>query len=255
MTPSCKTFLNSTLAIYSALTIALGLTSISATAHAGTNLDPQTREKILAAGVPEKSLNRILNFIDRNQGHDLQLKYYTCDSANGKPAPKVAPCDMKKRHEDTLSLPYQPSRYAAVVDMSLPSSQERLFVIDLEKGEVKKYFVTHGRGSGVGDYARTFSNLENSHQTSLGLYLVGPTYPGHYGETLRLYGLDSSNSNAYWRDIVMHGAWYAKPQVIDRLGRLGLSHGCPAVDPKLMKKLIPLLKNGALLDISYDVSI
>ena len=43
---------------------------------------------------------------------------------------------------------------------------------------------------------------------------------------MRLEGLDSSNSNALSRAIVVHGAWYVNEHVIDTSGMLGRSQGC-----------------------------
>ena len=61
----------------------------------------------------------------------------------------------------------------AIADMSRPSSEKRLTVIDLEIGVVLMHtYVAHGQGSGE-LMAETFSNQEGSHQTSLGLYRVG----------------------------------------------------------------------------------
>jgi hypothetical protein len=42
----------------------------------------------------------------------------------------------------------------------------------------------------------------------------------------------------------MHGAPYVNPRVAKTLGRLGRSHGCPAVRPDVAQLLIDTLKEG-----------
>ena len=65
-----------------------------------------------------------------------------------------------------------------VIDYSLPSTEPRLWVLDLERGEVLYHeLVAHGRGTGD-NYATRFSNVHDSRQTSLGLFLTGGTYAG-----------------------------------------------------------------------------
>ena len=65
-----------------------------------------------------------------------------------------------------------------VIDYSLPSTEPRLWVLDLERGEVLYHeLVAHGRGTGD-NYATRFSNVNDSRQTSLGLFLTGGTYDG-----------------------------------------------------------------------------
>lgn len=230
-------------------TLALALSIQSTEVRAENLLDSQAKlDAIIAQGVPADSLRRITRFLKDNQNRTVSSQTYLCLN---QPEKNVSPCEKTRRYRSTLALPVKIPRYAAVADMTLPSTDKRLFLIDLETGQVERFHVTHGRGSGIGKYATRFSNEDESHQTSLGLYMVKGTYSGKYGPTLRLYGLENSNSIAYERDIVMHGAWYAKPSAVKKLRRLGLSHGCPAVDPVLMKKLIAKLKDGAILDVYH----
>ena len=55
------------------------------------------------------------------------------------------------------------------------------------------------------------------------------------------------NSNARKRYVVIHGADYAEPQFIDRLGRLGRSYGCPAVPNTVAKDLIHKIKGKSVV--------
>lgn len=135
-----------------------------------------------------------------------------------------------------------------VIDYSLPSTEKRLWVLDLAKGEVLHHeLVAHGRGSGD-NYATRFSNVNNSHQTSLGLFLTGGTYEGGNGYSLKLKGLDEGvNDLAEARYIVMHGAWYVSEDHARAQGRLGRSWGCPALSQKMARPVIDTVKGGSFL--------
>jgi hypothetical protein len=135
-----------------------------------------------------------------------------------------------------------------VIDYSLPSTQPRLWVLDLAKGEVLYHeLVAHGRGSGD-KYATRFSNLNNSHQTSLGLFLTAGTYEGGNGYSLKLKGLDEGvNDMAETRYIVMHGAWYVSPEHARTHGRIGRSWGCPALPKESAGPVIDTIKDGSFL--------
>ncbi len=133
----------------------------------------------------------------------------------------------------------------ALIDYSLPSLQPRLWVFDLEHSKLLyEDYVAHGRGSGE-NYARSFSNIDESRASSLGLFLTGAAYEGHNGHSLRLEGLEPGiNDHALQREIVMHGAAYVDPVVGREHGRLGRSWGCPAVRTDIAAPLIDKLKQG-----------
>jgi hypothetical protein len=135
-----------------------------------------------------------------------------------------------------------------VIDYSLPSTQPRLWVLDLSRGKVLYHeLVAHGSGSGD-NYATRFSNNLNSRQTSLGLFLTGGTYQGGNGYSLKLRGLDRGlNDRAEERYIVMHGAWYVSTEHARRQGRIGRSWGCPALSEKIAPEVIDLIKGGSFL--------
>jgi hypothetical protein len=140
----------------------------------------------------------------------------------------------------------------AVIDYTLPSTEPRLWVFDLAKpGLLFAEHVAHGRGSGD-NFARSFSNLEGSHQSSLGLFETGDPYYGANGYSLRMEGLEPGiNDHARERAIVMHGAWYVDPALAGKQGRLGRSYGCPAVRTGVARPIIDTLKYGQLLFAYY----
>lgn len=145
-----------------------------------------------------------------------------------------------------------PASRLAVIDFSLPSTERRLWLFDLDTDELlHAEHVAHGRGSGE-NLAQRFSNVENSHQSSLGLFRTDETYYGGNGYSLRLDGLEpGTNDRARDRLIVIHGASYVDPETAVRQGRLGRSYGCPAVRPQVARALIDDLKHGQLLFAYY----
>jgi|GEM_PF-2281476 len=135
-------------------------------------------------------------------------------------------------------------RYATLIDFSLHSSKRRLFLFDLSNDTVVKHNVAAGKNSDPdGDgYATKFSNTPGSKMSSLGIYHTYATYNGGNGYSLKLEGMESTNSNALDRAIVMHPANY----VNELAASAGRSWGCPAVDPKISRGLIDKIKNGSL---------
>jgi len=249
MNPTLKAVLCGALLVFS---------TTASPAHAMPEVDSAIFERIVSQGVPRASLTRIVAYVTEMNGREVSQDTYVCQ---GRPSTDFAPCEERMRSNSTTTVTIVDHRYGMVLDFGRPSDEKRLFLIDFQSGDVKSFYSTHGVGSGTGRYATTFSNRKNSKQSSLGLYQVGGVYNGKYGSSLRLYGLEPSNDQAYQRDIVMHGAAYARRPSIkykDADGRtsfrLGLSWGCPAVDPAVMVKLIPLLKDGAILDLFYPDS-
>ena len=139
-----------------------------------------------------------------------------------------------------------------VIDYSLPSSQQRLFVFDLAKKKLLFHeLVAHGKNSG-GNITNFFSNEPGSEATSLGLFVTQDTYIGHNGYSLRLRGLEEGvNDMASNRAIVLHGAYYVSLEAIKVLGRLGRSWGCPAVRSEIAQKLIDTIRGGSAIFAYY----
>lgn len=142
--------------------------------------------------------------------------------------------------------------YATVVDFSVHSSKKRMHVIDMKTGVVYSYYAAHGKGSESSPsdddgYANKFSNVSGSNASSLGMYKTVNEYQGANGISMRLQGLESTNSNAMTRAIVVHGADYVSPSVVKRTGRIGRSQGCPAVERRVAEGLIKTLKGGSLM--------
>jgi L,D-transpeptidase-like protein len=135
-----------------------------------------------------------------------------------------------------------------LIDYSLPSTEPRLWVLDLAHGKVLFHeLVAHGSGSGE-NLATRFSNTTDSRQTSLGLFLTEGTYEGGNGYSLRLRGLDAGlNDRAEARNIVVHGAPYVSAEFAREHGRLGRSWGCPALSLDKARPVIEAIKGGSFV--------
>lgn len=140
-----------------------------------------------------------------------------------------------------------------IVDYSKPSTERRLWVVDLKREKVLfNTWVTHGKNSG-NISATSFSNEPGSLKSSIGVFMTtAEPYVGGNGYSLRLVGLEQGfNDNAYQRDIVVHGAWYADQAIAKKYGGLGHSWGCLAVSDKLAHPLINTIKDKTLIFVYY----
>ena len=146
------------------------------------------------------------------------------------------------------SLKLMNKRVLSIIDFSKPSTEKRLFIIDIENRMLLfQTFVAHGRNSGL-ILPTKFSNRIGSNQSSLGFYRTAETYKGKNGYSLMLDGLQINiNDNARKRAIVIHGAKYVSDEFIKQNNRLGRSYGCPAVSEELSSEIIDLIKDGSCL--------
>jgi len=142
-----------------------------------------------------------------------------------------------------------------VVDFTKPSREKRMWIVDVQnKHLLLNTWVAHGRGSGDG-MATSFSDTNESHQSSLGFYLADDVYMGKHGRSLRLDGLDAGfNTNARSRGVVVHAAEYVSEATIAAMGRLGRSFGCPAVSPAVIDQVINTIKGKSVFFINGNSS-
>ncbi|HYD36652.1 MAG TPA: murein L,D-transpeptidase catalytic domain family protein, partial [Allosphingosinicella sp.] len=136
-----------------------------------------------------------------------------------------------------------------IADFSRPSATHRFYLLDTASGQVSNHLVAHGRGSDPAHsgFLERFSNAVGSEASSQGGYRTGDYYHGKYGRSLRLAGLDWSNSNAEARAIVVHSAWYAEPDQIAAHGKLGRSEGCFALPYNSLQQVLARLGPGRFL--------
>ena len=139
--------------------------------------------------------------------------------------------------------------FIGVVDFSKSSADGRFHVVHLPSGQVDSFRVAHGSGSDPrhSGFLDHFSNRPGSEATSNGAYTTGDYYHGKYGLSMKVHGLDWSNSNAESRAIVIHNAWYAEPEMIAAHGKLGRSEGCFAFSRADQQKVMNRLAGGRLI--------
>lgn len=136
-----------------------------------------------------------------------------------------------------------------VADFAMPSSLPRFHFADLEKGQVRSFLVAHGRGSDPehDGFLKIFSNEPGSLATSRGAFITYEWYKGKYGTSIRLGGVDADNSHALDRAIVLHPAWYANADMLEKWGKLGRSDGCFAMGEADFNEALWHLSGGRLI--------
>ncbi len=132
-----------------------------------------------------------------------------------------------------------------------PSERDRFFIFNKDSAVFLSSLASHGVNTGNGTSCQ-FSNIDNSYQSALGIYVTGSPYIGHFGPTLNLHGLSASNSIAYDRRIVMHGADFCSRDHITKYGFLGRSLGCIALPKKHMITAYQTLTPGTIVIAKQD---
>jgi L,D-transpeptidase catalytic domain len=138
------------------------------------------------------------------------------------------------------------TEYCFLVDMSIPSGKKRFFVYNMRKDSLEfSSLVAHGFGSYKQDCddKLVFSNMPYSFKTSLGKYKIGSSYKGTYGLSYKLFGLDSTNSRAFERAIVLHSDLHV-PETETFPRRIFQSAGCPTVTPSFLPILGSYIKSS-----------
>lgn len=140
-------------------------------------------------------------------------------------------------------------KYAILVDMKIHSGKNRLFVWDFEGDSVLfKGLCGHGccDNQWASDETKEnpkFSNVPESHCSSLGKYKIGARGVSSWGININyvLHGLENSNSKAVERQIVLH-SWdmVSETEVYPQGTPEGW--GCPVVSNETMRKLDQLIR-------------
>ncbi|MBX2986941.1 MAG: murein L,D-transpeptidase catalytic domain family protein [Bdellovibrionaceae bacterium] len=176
----------------------------------------------------------------------VDLRQYDVLDADRKVADR--PLEQAVRFYELNKSKIRNQRYITIVDLSQHSGKARMSLVDMSTGEVRRFTVSHGKGSDADNdgWATKFSNVSGSNMSSIGFYLTGGLYDGRNGRSMYLHGLEKTNSNAYQRAIVMHGADYVTPT------RAGRSLGCPAIERRYVPEWLPKLQGGSLLYVYYN---
>ncbi len=157
--------------------------------------------------------------------------------------------EIAKLQQEKLGSALWRSDFVGIADFGLRSSEPRFHFVNMEGGTVESFYVCHGDGSDPDHdgWLNWFSNEDGSHCTSKGTYMTYGWYTGRYGTSIRLEGLDPTNSNALNRAIVMHRARYAEPEFLAKWGKLGRSNGCFAMGDASFKQALLQLGGGRVL--------
>ena len=131
-----------------------------------------------------------------------------------------------------------------LIDMNLPSGQNRFFIYDLKKDTIKNAgVVTHGRCNQQWLEGRKYSNEPGCGCTSLGKYKIGISYHGRFGLAYKLHGLDKTNSNAFKRYVVLHAhECVPETEIKDDICQ---SDGCPTVAPGYLQQLKSIIEKSS----------
>lgn len=126
--------------------------------------------------------------------------------------------------------------YYIVIDYDLPIFKKRLWVMNVESGEVVlNSHVSHAWNSGF-LYATDCSNTHNSEKSCTGAFLTAESYQGQYGYAMRIDGLEKGiNDRSRPRTIVFHDHFWP------------WSKGCFMTLPNVNRQLIDLTEGGTFL--------
>jgi hypothetical protein len=131
------------------------------------------------------------------------------------------------------------TEYCILVDFSRPSGTKRFLIYSFKDEKILyKSLCTNGCGKEKNIFNSTFSNEIGSNYSSLGRYKVGnlrKMTSEFYGKGYTTYGLDSSNSNAFKRAILIHQG--NPPFELYPLPAIPVSKGCFAVSDGMMKHI------------------
>jgi len=131
-----------------------------------------------------------------------------------------------------------------LVDMSIESGRNRFFIYDLQKDSILDAgLVAHGSCNKNWLSGRQYGNETGCGCTSLGKYKIGNQYKGKFGTAFKLYGLDSTNSNAFKRFVVLH-SFSCVPDEEVHPAPICQSLGCPMVSPAFMNKLATIINES-----------
>jgi len=136
------------------------------------------------------------------------------------------------------------TQFCFLADISIASGKQRFFVYDLKNNNVVTAgLVTHGRCNQDWLNGRKYGNSVGCGCTSLGRYKVGNAYKGRFGLAYKLYGLDTTNSNAYGRFVVLHSHQCVPENQVDP-NAICQSDGCPTVSPVFLQSLSSFINSS-----------
>lgn len=143
---------------------------------------------------------------------------------------------------------------AFLIDMNRPSGLYRFYVVNLRNDSITHTgLVAQGSNTTQTEQGMLrFSNEINSNCTSLGKYKISFAYNGNFGKAYKLIGLDTTNSNAFARAVVLHK--YSAVPDEEQDYPIVPSLGCPMVSHHFFGQLESIIDNSSkpiLMEIWY----
>lgn len=141
--------------------------------------------------------------------------------------------------------------FCILIDMGTHSGRKRFFVYDFAKEEIThRFLVSHGCCNYIWgqDFSKDktgFSNVDNSHCSSIGKFKIGQRGYSNWGINVKylMHGLENTNSNALQRVIVFHSWEKVADNEVHPSGTPE-GWGCPAISNASFKIIDPLLKSA-----------
>ena len=151
------------------------------------------------------------------------------------------------------------ANYLCIVNFGKHSGEERFFIYNVRNNKYEySGLVQHGNGKGNTASKPKFSNVIGSNCSSLGLYKITSkdnmhSWPG--APCFRMVGLDSTNSNAIARGILIHPSLTRTLMPFEIWGLdlplTGESRGCFAVSCNTMYEISKRFKRNNMYLYAY----
>lgn len=157
-----------------------------------------------------------------------------------------------RAHREAFRAGRTASALLTIIDYSRPATEKRLWIVDVRTHDLfDSEYVAHGEGSGDRTTATRFSNVDGSHQSSLGTFITGDVFFGVRGRSLELHGIEEGiNDNAYSRGILIHGTRYVS-EARALQGTQGVTEGCAGIPAKSAKRVIRRIAHGTVVFVWY----
>ncbi|MBL7747245.1 MAG: murein L,D-transpeptidase catalytic domain family protein [Chitinophagaceae bacterium] len=187
-----------------------------------------------------------LSFFTHSSSGEKIKELHFSKKERTQPAPENTTEKLFKKAAQAKNLTQQKGyndNICFLIDMTLPSGQNRFFIYDLKKDTVQSAgLVAHGNCFQYWLEGRKYSNVVGSGCTSLGKYKIGHSYIGKWGYSYKLHGLDSTNNNAFERTVVLHGhSCVSDTEISDEICQ---SNGCPTVSPNFLLRLKTIINDS-----------
>ena len=181
------------------------------------------------------------------------LFVYCCQCNKAVHSKQYAP-DMTELYDYCKNNGYS-TEYCFLTDFSKPTGIKRFYIYSFKENKIiHKSLCAQGLGKNKNIFKSKFSNENGSNYSSLGKYKVGNLRKMYnvgklrkmldplYSQGYTLYGLDSTNSNALVRGILIHNGnveFETFP-----LPCLPVSSGCFGVSTSMMKHIADVKKQS-----------